>query len=353
MPYLFAAGVTVAIFTLAACSSMLKQPPGITYAESVKQLGIYPVYPPREDLQVGDIYGIEYAARTKPKETRKVFVDSVDLTPQIQKYLNRRYTFANTTGGGTRAALLGTSASLPTQSDAVSTSASSYNLFEGPDPQNLSITAFPGIEVDSGLTLNVAAGSSNLGAMFGFGGGTTLKMTLNYGRVTSYSVPIPVAKAALEAYCEGIWPASHPEYCDSDNLSEYINLKYQSGTDVTEALPLMVSKVYLARAISYTFNDRTLAAAAASLVNREQNAQASAPTIDASLLTSAVANKDAAMVTALAAFQNALNRSVVDGRNVEGATISIAGYTSNSVTFEEVFQRPVAIGFEGVYTNPQ
>jgi hypothetical protein len=350
-PYLFAALATVAIFTLAACSAMLKQPPGITYAESVRQLGIYPVYPPREDLQVGDIYGME-AGQKDNNKVRSVFVDSVDMTVQIRQYLNRRYVFADTSiAASPKAAIQGISAAPPLQQDATPSRA----LFDSPDPQNLSITAFPAIEVDSGLSVDIAAGSSSLGAMFGFGGAKTMKMTLSYGRVTSYSVPIPVAYKTLNDYCDGILPGSIATNCDEKNLAKYLNQKYQLGSGgIKSALPLMVSKVYLARAISYTFNDKTLAAAAASVANRQENQQASAPPIvDGSLLSAAVASDNSAMVTALANFQKALNSSVAAKSNIEGATISIAGYTKNSVTFEEVYQRPVVIGYEGVYLAPQ
>ena len=356
-PYLFAALATAAIFALAACSSMLKQPPGISYADSVRQLGIYPVYPPREDLQVGDIYGIEDNPKIERARVRTVFVDSVDLTGQIREYLNRRYVFADTNKGGSKETIHGVSDEIPSQGD-IPTGGTA--LFGDADPTHLPITAFPTIEVDSGLTLSLAAGSSSLGAMFGFGTANTLKMRLSYGRVTSYSVPIPVALEALNYYCgkQGLASPNRtfPQNCTSETLSYYMNEKYQLGThekdSVRKAVPLMVSKVYLARAISYTFNDQTLAAAAASVANREENKKATAPTIDGSLLTSAVSDGNADVVNALASFQRALNQSVTLKDDIEGASISLAAYTKDSVTFEEIFQRPVVIGYEGVYLPP-
>jgi hypothetical protein len=349
-PYFFAGCLTVAIFTLAACTSMLKEPPGITYAESVKQLGIYPVYPPREDLQVGDIYGVEVNQKLAPARLRTVFVDSVDLTKQIKDYLARRYTFADTAAAGSNTNIHGISNELPSQSDKLS---AQPELFDRGSLKTLPITAFPTIEVDSGIDVNFAAGSSTIGAFFGFGAAKTIKMTLSYGRVTSYSVPIPVALDALQSYCK--WPetAAAPQNCKSEYLAFYMNEKYQLGTEgkdsVRNAVPLMVSKVYLARAISYTFNDRTLAAAAAAVTNTDTSTSAVAPTVNGNLLASAVSNSDSEMVTALAAFQTALNQSVTPKANEEGATISISGFTKNSVTFQEIFQRPVVIGYEGAY----
>lgn len=343
--------MTAALLALPACSQMFKEPPGIVYAESVRQLGIYPVYPPREDLQVGDIYGFEVKPGVEKARLRNVYVDSIDLTPHIREYLRGRYTFGTTATIATTATTInGVSGQITSQADAPS----GGQLFDSPATQNLPITGFPAIEVNSGLSLSLAAGSGSIGAAFGFGSTETLKMRLNYGMVTSYTVPIPVADAEFKRYCD-IEEFKVEDRCSEKNLTRYMNLKYQfseSNRDsVRGANVLMVSKVYLARAISYTFNDRSLAAAAASVVNREQNKQAVAPTLGGSLLTSALADKDADMVNALAAFQTALNNSVttaVSNANTEGATLGLASYTENSVTFEQIFQRPVVIGYEAV-----
>ncbi len=339
--------MTAALLALAACSQMFKEPPGIVYAESVRQLGIYPVYPPREDLQVGDIYGVEDNPSVERARIRNVFLDSVDLTDQIRKYLNRRYTFGTTTTASTQT-IDGVSAQLFSQGDAPADG----KLFDSPDPQNLPITGFPSIEVDSGLSLSLLGASGGIG--FGFGSSQTLKMTLNFGLVTSYSVPIPVALDTLGGYCDARAVARSSQNCWNKSVTTYLNQKYQLGDSgpksIKKAQVLMVSKVYLARTISYTFNDQTLAAAAASVANREDNPKATAPTVDGTLLTSAMSSGPE-MVTALAAFHRALHDAVKPTQDVDGGSISVAGFTRNSVTFQEIFQRPVVIGFEGAYFN--
>lgn len=347
---LVAIGMTIALLALTACSQMFKEPPGIVYAESVRQLGIYPVYPPREDLQVGDIYGVEFDPKADKSRLRNVYIDSIDLTQQIRDYLKGRYTFGTTAAiaATTATTINGVSGQITAQTDAPS----GGQLFDSPAMQNLPITGFPAIEVNSGLSLALAAGSASIGSAFGFGSTQTLKMRLNYGMVTSYTVPVPVAEEELRLYCNAE-ELTGGGNCDEGNLTRYMNQKYQLGSSgsgtVKRALVLMVSKVYLARAISYTFNDRSLAAAAASVVDREQNKQAVAPTINGSLLTSAMAKDDVEMVNALAAFQTALNSSVsTAATNAEGATVNLASFTENSVTFEQIFQRPVVIGYEGV-----
>lgn len=344
------AGMSAAVFaTLAACSALLQEPPGVSYARSVEQLGIYPVYPPREDLQVGDIYGIEVKAGVENVKLHTVFVDSVDLTKAIRGYLAHRYQFGNTSAETASQSINGISAPLPSQTDAP---ASNGHVLDTSDLKNLPITGFPAIEVDSGLAIGVTGASQSLAAIFGFEAAKTLKMTLHYGSVTSYSVPIPLALQALQGYCAQQRTRPAPQNCDSQTLAYYMDEKYQLGTGakgIKTAVPLMVSKVYLARAISYTFNDRTLAAAAASIASGQDKKAPSLPTVDGGLLDAAVKADSPEMVTALAAFQNALNGSTASQQGTEGVSVTLSGYTQNTVTFQEVYQRPVVIGYEGVY----
>ena len=85
----------VPFLAVAGCSS-LNEPAGVSYAKSVTQLGINPVYPPREDLQVGDIYAVETHTQANRLTAKSAFVASKDMTPQIRAYLASRYKFGQT-----------------------------------------------------------------------------------------------------------------------------------------------------------------------------------------------------------------------------------------------------------------
>lgn len=335
---------------LAGCSSLFQEPsPGITYAKSVEELGIFPVYPPREDLQVGDLYGAEIGRETDKARMHTVYLGNIDLTKQVKAYLKTRYRF-----GETRTisdgAIQGTSAQLPSQLDAPSDG----NVLDRADMQNLPITGLPAIEVDSGLSIGVAGAPTQLAAVFGFAAAKTEKMTLHFGIVTSYSVSTPIALEILQRHCgyikDGAGQLEIPEECARDQVVDYLNQKYQLNDNdphrVQDANILLVSKVYLARAISYTFNDRTMAAAAAAIAGDSKGARA--PMVDGNLLSAAVASNNAGMVSALATFQDSLTGTVVSNQGSDGTTVSLAAYNENSVTFEEIYQRPVVVGYEAV-----
>jgi len=349
----FSIGASAGVFALlAACSSFMQEQPGISYAKSVVQLGIYPVYPPREDIQVGDLYGMEDNARLDPSKLHSVFVRTIDMTPEIKDYLAHRYVFRDTTTSLDQGEVTGLSAAVPNQTDAPT----GGKVLDRSPLQDLPIAGFPAIEVDSGLSIGIEGAPPDIAAIFGFAAAKTEKMTLHFGMVTSYSVPTEVALDKLRAFCHG------PPYndivvkdCGNDNLSILIDEKFQLGTNgpktVRTAHPLLVSKVYLARAISYTFNDATLAAAAAGVAGG--NGKAAPPIVNGNLLSAAVASDDPAMVSALANFQSALNSTVDSSQqNTQGVSFSLSGYDRNSVTFQEIFQRPVVVGYEGVYVQP-
>ena len=104
-----------------------------------------------------------------------------------------------------------------------------------------------------------------------------------------------------------------------------------------------MTKVCLARQITFTFNDATLAAAAMA----SKGSEGKATSISQSAMNEATTKGDATMIQALATLQTALNDSLRASK--EGsAAVQLAAVNKNSVLFNEVFERPVVIGYEAV-----
>lgn len=311
-----------------------------------------PVYPPREDIQVGDIYGGEINPAVEPVKQRTVYLASIDLSHEILQYLGTRYKFHDTTDDKT-ATVNGKAGVLPSQVDAMASEGgrTHHVMDRGVDLQTLPIDGFPDITVDSGISVGVQGAFANLGVALGLQAAQTHHMNLHFDSVTSYGITIPVAIAALDSFCrQNAGKPLNQNLCSSQLLTYSLNQKYALGAgssvSIKRADPLMVSKVYLARQITFSFDDSALAAAAASLATKQGT---SAPTIDMAAINTAVANKDATTLAQLAAIQTALNDSVSKNTsNTNGATVSLAGFSKTSVSFAEVFQRPVVIGYEAV-----
>lgn len=329
-------GVAALILASLGGCGWFREPPGISYAKSVEQLGIYPVYPPREDIQVGDIYAVETHSVKNRLKAKTAYIDTVDMSREIASFLGRRYKFGNTSSG---TGPITDTVALSNQTDAFG----SLPIPARNDLMSLPIASFPEIQVDSGITIGGQGGG--LGAIFGFTASKTLQMTLQFGLVTSYAVPIPVGVDRLDRYCK----LDQPAFCTNRYLTYYLGQKYQLTEEdpghVTSANPIMVTKVYLARQITFTFNDTVLAAAAASATGK--SGTGSVPTINGTAVQTAIDNDNPEVLTALAELQKALNEAAAR-KGAEAGAISIAGISRNGVSFNEVFQRPVVVGYEAV-----
>lgn len=341
MSVLLRVAVCVPLLAVAGCAT-LKEPAGVTYAKSLEQMGITAVYPPREDLQVGDVYAIAAHSFADRLTAGTAYIGRKDMTRQVRDYLGSRYKFASTQ-------VEAASASKPEAVERGQKDARSGTTVTGrSDLQTLPIDGLPQIEVNSGISIGVGGQPKGLAVSFGLEATKTLKMSLQFGGVSSYEVSVPEGVDALDEFCR----TDDPDACYNDNLSMWLNQKYQVGPGdpgyVTAAGALMVTKVYLARQIVYTFNDATLAAAAAAAVG-DDGTQGTAPTISPADVHTAVASDNPDMVTAMANLITALNTSVKQNGAGQGS-FSVAAVNENSVSIREIFDRPVVIGYEGVST---
>lgn len=293
---------------LGGCSAMLKEPPGITYAKSAEQLGITPVYPPREDLQVGDVYAVEYHTAQTRLQARSAFVGSSNLLARVNAYLNSRYDFSG----------------------------------KGISGDGLPINGFPEISVNSGISLGLGGQPQGLMASLGLAYTRTLMMNLKYTDVVAYEVPVPDGMIELGKYCTG------NQRCNPENLVNFINQRYQLGAQdsdrVRKAGVMMVTKVYMAKTITYTFNDAQLAAAAAAALE-EGKSPAKPPLVTAEQVQTAIDNNNPELVRAL----NEMRQGAADSAAAAGAaSIQISAIQADKVSFSQTFARPVVIGYEGV-----
>lgn len=70
---------------LNSCSGLLSEKPGVSYSAVAAQLGELPVYPPKQDFQVGDIFAIENVKGLKFGARRR-YIERIDLSANIEKF---------------------------------------------------------------------------------------------------------------------------------------------------------------------------------------------------------------------------------------------------------------------------
>lgn len=319
---------------LAGCSS-LSEPAGISYAKAAVQAGINPVYPPREDIQVGDIYAIEAHSAQDQFTAKSALIAYDDLTDLVRDYLASRYKLADTLRDGEGLAASG-------QQDARGKAA----LPAKSDLRTLPLDGLADIEFDSGITLGISGQPSGLSMALGFSAAKTLKTSLKYRGVSSYEIPIPLGLNALRDYCQYV----NFHICQNHFASLWINQKFQlvkgDPSYVTRAGSLIITKVYLARQIIYTFNDATLAAAVARSVGKDGSIAGAAPVVTSADIAAVLASGDASTINAATALLQEVNNSVTASGSGQGA-FSFAYADKNIVAISEVFDRPVVVGYEG------
>jgi len=261
-------------------------------------LGVAPIYPPREGVQIGDLYAVEQHSGADGFRAKTALLTSVDMRPEIQAWAKSRYHYV-----ADKAAV---------------------NLV----PET--IDSFPTIEVDSGVTMS--ATQSNAASS-----PARLRLTMRFDGVTSSEVPPIVGEERLAEFCE-----SEAGYlCENAYAANAINQRYALGpndsAEVRAAGVLLVTKVYRATQVTY----RALCASAADAMGVTAVASPLAPLAGAS---NALETKDPALIEAMADLTKAL--TAVPGDQTGSSTSSLKALADNSVI--QTFVRPVVIGYESV-----
>ncbi|WP_424982370.1 hypothetical protein [Maritalea sp. S77] len=348
---------------LSGCNQSFKEKPAVTYSRSAEQLGVNAVYPPRSDIQVGDIFAVQVTGKKDRFDRKSAFFTTTDQRDAIKAYLKTRYIFDTTKLDQQDNSKIGFA-----QSDFPSGTAFAIGNIE-----KLPIAAFPTIEIDTGLSAG-ASGGAQVGVLqtvFGINASKNLRMRLAYNQVRSYEITIPRALHELRIFCGG---QRQPALaCTQSNLSQVINAKYNLAPHdeefVRSSQLLFVSKVYLAREINYTYYDEYLAAllARATQVNTSQGEeQSDAPAenngaveikpifnINTTPQNSSDSNIDTQNINErINEIETALLELAAKNSDVPTVSFGVSGYNAQSVTFKQIFQRPVVVGYEGVHQIP-
>lgn len=227
---------------------------------TISKLGIDPVFPPEEDVAVGDIYAVlDDSENGQPSRTalalRSIKLTHQDLTADIEKTYRQSYQFPNTNPRPTDQALPWDQT--PNQN----------GILSHPEKRTtLPIAAFPGftIKQQSGFNGGLLGW---LSATFGFKSDSGVE--LNIPVAETYGIPSIEAVGELEKFCSD---RSDPNRCTDETLRRHIafvtprafELKRKDDASINDAsstltssgspyrYPLqvvLVNRVYLARYI--------------------------------------------------------------------------------------------------------
>lgn len=322
-----------ALLVLAGCTQVTADRIKKRYTDQVRLLDIVPVYPPREDVQVGDLR-LEYLYPGQEEGTvSEDFGSSKALIEQAEQNLAKRILFSTTlydTEGkptlASRGIALGANGRAETRADA-----KSYPL-----PQ----VAFARVTVRA--TNSFSAGLLSPLQALGLLVGNSSEVSLDFNDVRVFGTTrdqaitiseVDVCKiieneSKFNQLREGLI-ARAKEYDDKNKIPQQERMKRKFQIK-------LVSQVYLTRSITYIYNNAQIRAAAAQALKGGKAAAGTVPVPTIINVNGNVAQDAVPNFTSAAA-----------GAAPPANGVSIGSVTSLGVSVVRDFERPVVVGYAG------
>ena len=340
--------------------------------DNVRKLGLVPVYPPREDIQVGDVY-VVWTAKTPSNKVDEIaklsFNDDVstylgtlhNLVHAAEEYMAGRVVFRLTSNFDEDTSNNKTQPDLYDDAQAILRR-------NAKAVSSLPVTALPEISADAGFSTGL--GIVEALRAVGLAGAARTQVILNFNDVRSYGVP-PVEAAAIalpesvELYDKrrkvtvGGQPIFEPALIQARNKELMKLSQSERNSKITPVKDRCrklrtVTKVYLTREITYTYrNARIVAAALKRAENTDEQAKAgsvASPTNVGIAVNVASGESDPSVSTAdLNKVRDDLV-NLVNSQN-QGTALTFEGWDAIGMRFSQKFERPVIVAYESFDTT--
>lgn len=360
---------------LVACTSLDKELPDRDYirnqwASSIERLGFSAIYPPNEDVQVGDVYAFPEFCNPESEEAKKavwphpVKVASIDLRSQLHNYYGKRLQFEPTPE--TKGAKF------------YKQGQSRGGAFRTHHRLNVPLQALPEFELARGSFLRVSAGIPlPFAGLFGtFARRETLEVTIKVPYSETYQLPIYDAVGWFDKFCNGALP-DNKRYgrapCDPRNLFSAVVVGSYQVDKICGVYAGMVNRVFATRSIQYNYQFAEGSAAAGqvvvtldSAVEKQKAAanllKATAPSQPVTGANVVVINPPAGQTVTSAAQERDLvlkalleqvsaDLETLKASQAPGGSFSYATYGSTGISLNQDFERPIVIGYTTISTR--
>jgi hypothetical protein len=323
------------------------------WSNTISQLGLDPIYPPQEDISVGDIF-LTITKDATPLTTslgRSIKIWHVDLSKELKETYNQTYIFPDT-------------APKPkSDGEFWPQRASTKSVFDASaDRHELALVVLPGFTVARVHQASFTGGwlSKSFRSLFAIQGQGEKTIELKIPFAETYGVPAITANGYLIQFCED---NRFHNVCTEKGARGFLStivgdlafqkLPAKPGEDARYQLTaeiLIVSRVFLTRSIETVITGNIEFGAqgklAAQLQDALQQLQTEAPKRPDQAPTSEEA---AALRRALDEQKVRLNAAIAEAAgSPSGANGSIQPIDSNRITLAQVLQRPVVIAFRGI-----
>jgi hypothetical protein len=334
--WLFLIALVVLLFAVAVIRPFetVRDPTGDDVAaawnQSIGKLGIIPVYPPAEDVSVGDVWAIVANSDQIPLLGKAVRLDHINLRKQILE-ADQQPTFAETVEPGTGA-----------------TYAKQDRYEAAPDPAKatliqLNLTAFPGITINHAINAGTAAGTGASG-WFGAGRQQSQHAEIRLKGTETYGMSPIDAIYILNSWCKD---EKTKMLCSDDKVRTILSftvgdmvLKTKNNSYTSTIILQLVTRVFLAREIEQKRVDDSGKGAGVQVgADPAQAASSQNP--------SAAPASDSTDAQRVAALAEGVTKTLAAGTAM-GAKLSVVRSDGLDLSLQETFQRPVVFGYRAV-----
>ncbi len=317
------------LLTLSSCS-IDKGFVARDWSENLRELNIQPIFPPREDVQVGDVYLLPYT-KEKSVDRKKNFtpigtwINSINLNEELKAHYRQRPDFPKTTS----------------KKDATSSMeqqpTSKGNLFAGGDVNRLKMVLLPTFfkaEI-SAFDATSLIPSSKLEKL-GVSAENIKKAFVTISSASSYGIPI--AKVKHKFFEDSGFCINKVTGMDLKTLKFTVDSTGNGRENNTgdnkkaprKALLIIATEVFYARTLKVQLSiDKSIGAGntteAQGISNKPGTVGSNPNTAEAKLA------------------ERELNTLVTPG-----VSVNVGSSAHGSVSIDRTFERPIAIGFRGI-----
>jgi hypothetical protein len=322
--------------------------------DAVHKLNIEPIYPPQEDVYVGDIYAT-ISGGDPNFLGRSMKLWHLNLNEAIQRAYQDLPVFPTT-------------APVPEKEGQVWQQETADFLFSPAQRKSLSLVAFPSFTVRHSRSASAVAGSGIWNSLFGASRDSDETEELRFPRAETYGINATAATAALISFCEA--ELSEP-ICSDTGVRQMLSMVvgediWKQATD-SRGKPtgryaisvelVLISQVYLTRSIVRVHSINSKQAQIAQIISKVQELGQPTPSTSpgkpdgenaapAKPGQKSVSDEERQKISELQASINELSRSG------GGSTMTAAASDGTSIALNQVYPRPVVIGVKGVRRIP-
>jgi hypothetical protein len=322
-------------------------------ATLIRELQIQPLFPPREDVRVGDVYvdpdpsNADFNDQSGQFLPIGMFVAALDLHDELDRFYSLRESYPQTSSAIADSA--GAAATQPFRM-IPQVGDSNRSIFQpGKDVHRLRLVGFPAFSYTITSLAEVSGAIPTDALTVAFGGAYASNKTVSFSAPSAElaELPVPAVASSFQDFIESNDAQQRPG-APVRNSVYYIRkifaLKDQKDSSKNGTVPLiLVTGVYYSRAIDITIASQEGGGLGLAARLNPTKFAAVVPAATQPAATTQATNQQATYVDYLnSSLNNALSQ------NSPGVQVKFVYADDNSVVLRRTFDRPVAIGYRAL-----